>query len=58
MVVIMNDSITRRIVMNGIIYQVYMGTTSQNVNYVSLLSADNYVLTDKNGRYIMAKEDN
>lgn len=41
---------------NSVIYSAKFFTTVPIVNGIALLSADNYMLKDKNGLYLTAKE--
>lgn len=43
---------------NGVLYYVNLFSTIPIVNGIALLSSDNYMLKDKNGLYITAKQAN
>lgn len=42
--------------MNDVKYRLNLYSTTPIINGVKLLSSDNYVLKDKNGKYLTAKE--
>lgn len=46
----------RKIIINNVVYNLNLFSTTPIINGVKLLSSDNYTLRDSNGLYLTAKE--
>ena len=53
-----NDKIKRKIILNGVKYNLNLISKTPTVNGVRLLSSDGYILKDKNSVYLTVKEGN
>lgn len=46
-----------KVILNGVVYYLNLFTTNPITNGIKLLSSDNYILRDSNGRYLTVNED-
>lgn len=54
----LGDSGKLKLILNGVVYKLNVYTGTQSTSDIRLLSADNYILKDKNGYYLAFKENN
>jgi hypothetical protein len=53
----LGNSERQKIILNGVVYRLNLYTPAPIINFIQLLSSDNYVLKDINGLYLTVEED-
>lgn len=53
----LGNSKKRKVILNGVVYNFNLFTSTPVINFVRLLSSDNYILKDSNNLYLIPKED-
>lgn len=53
----LGSSNKQKVILNGVVYNFNLFTSTPVINFIRLLSSDNYILKDSNNLYLIPKED-